>query len=107
MTLGSFFPFKFKMTVSFGPIWLVFGALLFSSTNAANSIQFETPLVYIYNMYTSNITIVKHTIQSVNLSSPVECFRHCAKVCGYVAFQLTGTTCELLVQIRMAQPGTW
>ena len=94
--MGSFFSFKFMMTFPFGPLPLVFGAMLFSSAISANSIQFETPLVYIYNIYNSNIAIAKHTIQSVNLSSPMECFRHCAKVCGCVAFQFTGTSCELL-----------
>ena len=33
----------------------------------------------------------------MNASSPeVDCFLSCAKVCGCVAFQLSGSKCELL-----------
>ena len=47
-------------------------------------------------MFTKDIAIVRYTIASVNVPSPVDYFRHCAKVGGCVAFQLTGTRWELL-----------
>lgn len=55
-----------------------------------------TPLLYVHNMFTKNIALEKHTIHSVNVSSPWECFRHCAKHCDCVTFQVTETACELL-----------
>ena len=84
------------MTSDFAPKWLVIGALLLSMTTSSNSTEVKTSLVYTYNILTKDIAMVRHTIASVNVPSPVECFRHCAKACGCVAFQLTGTSCELL-----------
>ena len=84
------------MTSDFAPNWVVIGALLLSMTTSSNSTEVKTSLVYTYNIFTKDIAILRHTIASVNVPSPVECFRHCAKVCGCVAFQLTGTSCELL-----------
>ena len=71
-------------------------ALLLSMTTSSNNTEVKTSLLYIYNIFTKDIAIVSHTIAFVNVPSPVECFLHCAKVCGCVAFQLTGTSCELL-----------
>ena len=84
------------MTSDFVAKLVVIGALLLSMTTSLNSTEVKTSLVYTYNIFTKDIAIVRHTIASVNVHSPVECFRHCAKVCGCVAFQLTGTSCELL-----------
>ena len=84
------------MTPHFTPKLVVIGVLLLSMTTSSNSTEVKTSLVYTYNIFTKDIAIVRHTIASVNVPSPVECFRHCAKVCGCVAFQLTGTSCELL-----------
>ena len=55
-----------------------------------------TPLLYVHNMFTKNIAIEKHIIHSVNDSFPWMCFRHCAKDCDCVTFQITEGTCELL-----------
>ena len=84
------------MTPRFTLKLVVIGALLLSMKTSSNSIEVKTSLVYTYNIFTKDIAIVRHTIASVNVPSPVECFRHCAKVCGCVAFQLTGTSVELL-----------
>ena len=84
------------MASNFAPKWVVIGALLLSVTTSSNSTEVKTSLVYTYNIFTKDVAIVRHTIASVNVPSPVECFRHCAKICGCVAFQLTGTSCELL-----------
>ena len=84
------------MTSNFTPKWMVIGALLLSVTTSSNGTEVKTSLVYTYNIFTKDVAMVRHTIASVNVPSPVECFRHCAKVCGCVAFQLTGTSCELL-----------
>ena len=84
------------MTPRFTPKLVVFGALLLSMTTSSNSTEVKTSLLYTYNIFTKDIAIVRHTIASVNVPSAVECFRHCAKVCGCVAFQLTGMSCELL-----------
>ena len=83
------------MTPHFTPK-LVIGILLLSMTTSSNSTEVKTSLVYTYNIFAKDIAIVRHTITSVNVPSPVECFRHCAKVCGCIAFQLTETSCELL-----------
>ena len=80
----------------FAPKWVMIGALLLSMTTSSNSTEVKTSLLYTYNIFTKDVAMVRHTIATVNLPSPVECFRHCAKVCGCVAFQLTGTSCELL-----------
>ena len=58
--------------------------------------DYETPLMFIYNIFTEDIAVTNHTIHSTEVSNPVECFRRCAKVCGCVAFPVTGSTCELL-----------
>ena len=86
------------MKFSCGSIFVAIGALLLSRACAAlsNNVEFQTPLMYIYNIYIKDVAMVRHTIVSVNVTSPVVCFRHCAKVCGCVAFQVTGTSCELL-----------
>ena len=84
------------MTFDFAAKLVVIGALLLLMTTSSNSTEVKTSLVYTYNIFTKDIAIVRHTIASVNVPSPVECFRHCAKVCGCVAFQLTGASCELL-----------
>ena len=84
------------MTPRFTPKLMVIGALLLSMTTSSNGNEVKTSLVYTYNIFTKDIAIVRHTIASVNVPSPMECFRHCAKVCGCVAFQLTGASCELL-----------
>ena len=84
------------MTSDFAPKWVVIGALLLSMAISPNSTEVKTSLVYTYNIFTKDVAIVRHTIASVNVPSPVDCFRHCAKVCGCVAFQLTGASCELL-----------
>ena len=55
-----------------------------------------TPLLYVHNMFTKDIALEKHTIHSVNDSDPWMCFRHCAKDCDCVTFQVTEGTCELL-----------
>ena len=65
-------------------------------STSSNSTDVKTSLVFTYNIFTNDIPIVRHTIASVNVPGPVECFSHCAKACGCVAFQLTGTSCELL-----------
>ena len=93
ITLKSF---QLKMTFNYGSLWFVCGSLLLSRASSENNVQFETPTMYVYNIFSKNIAIVKHTIQSVSVPNPLECFRHCAKVCGCVAFQVTGTSCELL-----------
>lgn len=71
------------------------------------------PLLYVHNMFTRNIAIEKHTIHSVNDSDPWMCFRHCAKDCNCVTFQVTEETCELLdtdqhgaVEDLVNRPGT-
>ena len=84
------------MASNFVPKWLMIGALLFLITSSSNSTEVKTSLLYTYNIFTKDVAMVRHTIASVNVPSPVECFRHCAKVCGCVAVQLTGTSCELL-----------
>ena len=84
------------MTSIFAPKWVVIGALLLSMTTSSNSTEVKSSLVYTYNIFTKDVAMVRHTIASVKVPGPVECFRHCAKVCGCVGFQLTGTSCELL-----------
>ena len=88
------------MTPHFTPKLVVIGVLLMSMTTSSNNTKVKTSLVYTYNIFTKDIAIVRHTIRntiaSVNVPGPVDCFRHCAKVFGCVAFQLTGTSCELL-----------
>ena len=84
------------MTSDFAPKVVVIGALLLLMTTSSNSTEVKTSLVYTYNIFTKDIAIVRHTIASVNVPGPVECFRQCAKAYGCVAFQLTGSSCELL-----------
>ncbi|XP_073228174.1 uncharacterized protein [Porites lutea] len=85
------------MASSTGSLFLViWGTLLLSRSMRAKDNQHATQLLYMYNMFTDNFAILGHTIRSMNVSSQVDCFRHCAKVCGCVAFQLTGWKCELL-----------
>ena len=79
------------MASSIGSLLLViWGTLLLSRSMRT------TQLLYMYNIFTDNVAILGHTIRSTNVSSQVDCFRHCAKVCCCVAFQLTGSKCELL-----------
>ena len=85
------------MASSTGSLFLViWGTLLLSRSMRAKDNQHATQLLYMYNIFTDNVAILGHTIRSMNVSSQVDCFRHCAKVCGCVAFQLTGWKCELL-----------
>ena len=58
--------------------------------------NFVTPLFYVHNMFIKNMAIEKHTILSVSVYDPWECFRHCAKDCDCVTFQVTERNCELL-----------
>ena len=87
------------MPVYFSPaFWFICVTFVLSVTTTvvtANS-KIVTPLLYVHNMFTKNIALEKHTIHSINVSSPWECFRHCAKHCDCVTFQVTEETCELL-----------
>ena len=77
-------------------LFVIWGTLLLSRSMRAKDNQHATQLLYMYNIFTDNVAILGHTIRSMNVSSQVDCFRYCAKVCGCVAFQLTGWKCELL-----------
>ena len=73
----------------------------------------ETPLVFINNIFMDNISIENHTIQTVSVLDPWECFRHCAKHCDCVAFQVSEKICELLgtdidgaIGNQVKKPGT-
>ena len=89
--------FSQKWLQALGLFFLViWGTLLLSRSMRAKDNQHATQLLYMYNIFTDNVAILGHTIRSMNVSSQVDCFRHCAKVCGCVAFQLTGWKCELL-----------
>ena len=93
---NSFF-FQSTMASSIGSLlFVIWGTLLISRSMRAKDNQHATQLLYMYNIFTDNVAILGHTISSMNVSSQVDCFRHCAKVCGCVAFQLTGWKCELL-----------
>lgn len=94
-------------------LFVICGTLLLSLSMKAEDNQHATQLLYMYNIFTDNVAILGHTILSINVSSQVDCFRHCAKVCGCVAFQLTGSKCELLdadksvvVRELVTRPGT-
>ena len=79
-------------------VWLTICNLLVltTTTTSISSMDYETPLMFIYNIFTEDIAVRNHTIHSEEVSNPVECFRRCAKVCGCVAFQVTDTSCDLL-----------
>ena len=77
-------------------VWLTICNLLVLTTTSISSMDYKTPLMFIYNIFTEDIAVRNHTIHSEEVSSPVECFRRCAKVCGCVAFQVTDASCELL-----------
>ena len=77
-------------------LFITWATLLLSRSMRAKDNQHATQLLYMYNIFTDNVAILGYTIRSMNVSSQVDCFRHCAKVCGCVAFQLTGWKCELL-----------
>lgn len=82
------------MPVNFSPaFWFACVTFVLSITMKDSIV---TPLLYVHNMFTKNIAIEKHTIHSVNDSDPWVCFRHCAKDCDCVTFQVTQNTCELL-----------
>ncbi|XP_068708450.1 uncharacterized protein [Montipora foliosa] len=83
------------MTVVYRALWFATGALILISTSS-NSMEYKTPLMFIYNVFTKDVAVMKHTIHSVEVTSAVECFRHCARVCGCLAFQVTRASCELL-----------
>lgn len=92
-TFQSKMPLRFETFFQFACMTIL---LSITHTPAIANNQFETPLLYVHNMFTKNVAIEEHTIHSVNVSSPWECFRHCAKHCDCVTFQVTGNTCELL-----------
>ena len=71
-------------------------ALSITTTVVTMKDNIVTPLLYVHNLFTKNIAIEKHTIHSVNDSDPWMCFRHCAKDCDCVTFQVNEGTCELL-----------
>ena len=63
--------------------------------------------------FMDNISIENHTIQTVSVLDPWECFRHCAKHCDCVAFQVSEKICELLgtdidgaIGNQVKKPGT-
>ena len=100
-----------KMPVSFessSVFWFVCVTVLLSITSTPTTANNEivTPLLYVHNMFTKNVAIDKHTIHSVNVSSPWECFRYCAKHCDCVTFQVTRNTCELLDTDQNGAAGT-
>ena len=85
------------MNSYFAYLWLKFGTILLLTTAISSaSNQMETPLVFINNIFMDNISIENHTIQTVSVLDPWECFRHCAKHCDCVAFQVSEKICELL-----------
>ena len=87
------------MPVCFTPalaFWFVCVTFLLSITTVTMNDNIVTPLLYVHNMFIKNMAIEKHTIHSVSVSDPWECFRHCAKDCDCVTFQLTERICELL-----------
>ena len=95
-------------------LWLNFGTvflLIPPITTASN--QIKTPLIYINNIFMENFSIENHTIQTESVRDPWECFRHCAKHCDCIAFQVSGKICELLdtdidgaIGKRVKRPGT-
>ena len=86
---------SFRMTIIYRALWFATGALILISTSS-NSMEYKTPLMFIYNVFTKDVAVIKHTIHLVEVTGAVECFRHCARVCGCLAFQVTGAICELL-----------
>ncbi|XP_027049742.1 uncharacterized protein LOC113677175 [Pocillopora damicornis] len=102
------------MNSYFAYLWLKFGTILLLTTAISSaSNQMETPLVFINNTFMDNISIENHTIQTVSVLDPWECFRHCAKHCDCVAFQVSEKICELLgtdidgaIGNQVKKPGT-
>ena len=102
------------MNSYFAYLWLKFGTILRLTTAISSaSNQMETPLVFINNIFMDNISIENHTIQTVSVLDPWECFRHCAKHCDCVAFQVSEKICELLgtdidgaIGNQVKKPGT-
>lgn len=89
--------FQSKMNPYFAFLWLnCLTVLLLPATITAAGNQMRAPLIYINNLFMENISIENHTIQTVSVQEPWECFRHCAKHCHCVAFQVSEKTCELL-----------
>lgn len=89
--------FQSKMDLYFTFLWLNYGTALLpiaSITTASN--KMETPLIYIDNIFLENFSIKNHAIQTESVQDPWECFRHCAKHCDCVAFQVREKICELL-----------
>ena len=114
MTLFLIDFFQSKMNSYFAYLWLKFGTILLLTTAISSaSNQMETPLVFINNIFMDNISIENHTIQTVSVLDPWECFRHCAKHCDCVAFQVSEKICELLgtdidgaIGNQVKKPGT-
>lgn len=114
MTLFLIDFFQSKMNSYFAYLWLKFGTILRLTTAISSaSNQMETPLVFINNIFMDNISIENHTIQTVSVLDPWECFRHCAKHCDCVAFQVSEKICELLgtdidgaIGNQVKKPGT-
>ena len=106
--------FQNRMDLYFTFLWLNCGTaflLIPPITTASN--QMETPLIFINNIFMENFSIENHTIQTESVRDPWECFRHCAKHCDCIAFQVSGKICELLdtdidgaIGKRVKRPGT-
>lgn len=93
------------MNSYFAYLCLKFGTiLLLTIAISSASNQMETPLVYINNIFMDNISIENHTIQTVSVLDPWECFRHCAKHCDCVAFQVSEKIWAIGNQVK--KPGT-
>jgi len=88
-------PAYFTRALAFWFVCVTF-VLSITTTGVTMNGNFVTPLFYVHNMFTKNMAIKKHTIHSVSVSDPWECFRHCAKDCDCVTFQVTERICELL-----------
>ena len=89
--------FQSKMDLYFTFLWFNYAtALLLITPITTASNRMETPLIYIDNIFLENFSITNHTIQTESVQDPWECFRHCAKHCDCVAFQVREKICELL-----------
>ena len=88
-------PVYFTPALAFRFVCVTF-VLSITTTGVTMNGNFVTPLFYVHNMFTKNMAIKKHTIHSVSVSDPWKCFRHCAKDCDCVTFQVTEGICELL-----------
>lgn len=88
-------PVYFTSALAFWFVCVTF-VLSITTTVVTMNDNIVTPLLYVHNMFTKNIAIEKHTIHSVSVYDPWECFRHCAKDCDCVTFQVSERICELL-----------